>query len=57
MDVSYRDRMVNIAAEIRRRHPVNTEPLIRFWEDNFKVQVQARTSNIEVHQDEGLSVL
>jgi len=57
MDVSYRDRMVNIAAEIRRRHQVNTEPLIRFWEDNFKVQVQARTSNIEIHQDEGLSVL
>ncbi|KXN90036.1 Meiotic recombination protein rec8 [Leucoagaricus sp. SymC.cos] len=31
---------------------INAESLRRYWQDNFKVQVQARTSNIEVHLDE-----
>ena len=53
MDVGYRYTYY-IAADIRHHRSVNTEPLIRFWQDSFKVQVQARTNNIEVHIDGGL---
>ncbi|KAF9453831.1 hypothetical protein P691DRAFT_771123 [Macrolepiota fuliginosa MF-IS2] len=30
---------------------ISAKPLVRFWQNNFKVQVQARTNNIDIHLD------
>jgi hypothetical protein len=32
---------------------VNAEPLVHFLQNNFKVQVQARTNTIEIYRDPG----
>ena len=36
---------------------VEAQSLIEFWQENFKVQVEARSGVLQIHHEDGMSLL